>query len=46
MQLRHRIEKNEEAFSFYPTDDIYVVAALLKVRQKCTRPVLILFTCV
>ncbi|KAF9786030.1 RhoGAP-domain-containing protein [Thelephora terrestris] len=29
-ELRHRIEKNEKAFSFYPTDDIYVVAALLK----------------
>ncbi|KAF9650726.1 hypothetical protein BDM02DRAFT_3164672 [Thelephora ganbajun] len=29
-ELRHRIEKNEEAFRFYPTDDIFVVASLLK----------------
>lgn len=34
LQLRHRIEKNEAEFRFYPTDDIYVVAALLKVRWK------------
>lgn len=29
-ELRHRIEKDEKAFRFYPTDDISVVASLFK----------------
>jgi len=34
LQLRHRIERNEEAFRFNPTDDIYVISSLLKVRLQ------------
>ena len=46
LQLRHRIEKDEEAFRFYPTDDIYVVASLLKVRRKCPPKQWASLTCV
>ena len=38
LQLRHKIERNEEAFRFNPTDDIYVVASLLKVRRQSIYP--------
>ena len=38
LQLRHRIERNEEAFRFNPTDDIYVITSLLKVRRQPIHP--------
>ena len=37
-QLRHRIERNEEAFRFNHADDTYVIASLLKVCRQFIQP--------
>ena len=37
-QMMHQVERDEKNFQFYPSDDVFVIASLLKVRSLITKP--------